>query len=66
MRRDKRLGQVRSNIPLELKREFEQLVAEEGNTVSISDYLFGMIEERVQLRAMRASKPKSWRRAEGS
>jgi hypothetical protein len=60
-RREKRLGQVRANIPLDLKAEFEELVAEQGNTVSVSDYLFGMIEERVAMKAIRISKHKGLR-----
>ena len=67
MTREKRLGQVRANIPPDLKKEFEELVAEEGGTtVSISDFLMGMIEERVAMKAMRVSKQKRWLRAAGS
>jgi hypothetical protein len=56
--REKRTAQARANIPVSLYEEFKELVAEESNVISVSDYLFGMIEERVHLRAIRRSKQK--------
>ena len=58
----KRTAQVRANIPPELHQEFKALVAEESNVISMSDYLFGMIEERVAMRAIRINKQKVGRR----
>ena len=60
MNRDKRTAQVRANIPAELHQEFKEVVAAESNVLSMSDYLFGMIEERVI--AIRIHKQKVGRR----
>ena len=60
--REKRTAQVRANIPESLHDDFKELVAEESNVISVSDYLFSMIEERVHLRAIRISKQKLGKR----
>ena len=59
MRREKRAAQVRANIPPSLKQQLELFVEEEGNVVSMSDYLHRVIEEHV---AMRIVKQKIGRR----
>lgn len=60
MTREKRTAQVRANIPPELAQEFKEVVAAESNVISMSDYLFGMIEERVL--AIRINRQKIGRR----
>lgn len=62
--REKRTAQVRANIPPTLKEQLELFVAEEGNVISMSDYLFEVIEQHIALRsAMRQSKQRIGRRA---
>jgi len=46
-----------------MREQLELFVQEEGNVISMSDYLFGVIEEHMRLReVMRISKPKIARR----
>ena len=59
MSREKRIAQVRANIPPSLKQQLELFVEEEGNVVSMSDYLHRVIEEHI---AMRTVKQKFGRR----
>lgn len=54
--RQKRTAQVKAHITQELREQLEMFVAEEGQIISMSDYLFGVIEEHVAIRkAMRRS-----------
>jgi hypothetical protein len=55
--RQKRTAQVKAHITPELREQLELFVQEEGaHIVSMSDYLFGVIEEHVAIRkAMRRS-----------
>lgn len=62
MRREKRTAQVKAHITPELRQQLELFVAEEGNVVSMSDYLFSVIEEHVALRSIRISKQRLARR----
>jgi hypothetical protein len=62
MRREKRTAQVKAHITPELRQQLELFVAEEGNVVSMSDYLFSVIEEHVALRSIRISKQRLGRR----
>jgi hypothetical protein len=56
MSRPKRTAQVKAHITPELREQLELFVAEEGMVISMSDYLFGVIEEHVAIRkAMRRS-----------
>lgn len=59
--RQKRTAQVKAHITPELREQLELFVAQEGNVVSMSDYLFGVIEEHVALRAIRRKTPMSRR-----
>lgn len=63
MTREKRTAQVKSHITPSLREQLELFVAEQGNVVSMSDYLFEVIEEHIAIRsAMRISKQKIGRR----
>lgn len=62
MTREKRTAQVKAHITPYLREQLELFVAEEGNVVSMSDYLFTVIEEHVALRSIRISKQKIGRR----
>lgn len=55
--RQKRTAQVKAHITPDLREQLELFVQEAGaNVVSMSDYLFGVIEEHVAIRkAMRRS-----------
>jgi hypothetical protein len=64
--RQKRTAQVKAHITPELREQLELFVQQEGNVVSMSDYLFGVIEEHVAVRAIRVSKQKPWRRVSNS
>lgn len=57
--REKRRAQVKAHIPQSLREQLELFVAEEGNVVSMSDYLHRVIEEHI---AMRIVKQKIGRR----
>ena len=57
--REKRTAQVKAHIPQSMREQLELFVAEEGNVVSMSDYLHRVIEEHV---AMRIVKQKIGRR----
>jgi hypothetical protein len=59
MPREKRAAQVKAHIPQSLREQLELFVQEEGNVVSMSDYLHRVIEEHV---AMRIVKQKIGRR----
>lgn len=63
-RREKRVAQVRAWITPTMREQLELFVQEQGNVVSMSDYLFEVIEQHMQLRQvlrrgpMRLSKQK--------
>jgi uncharacterized protein YkvS len=56
MTRPKRTAQVKAHITPELREQLELFVAERGNVVSMSDYLFEVIEEHVAFKAVRVSR----------
>lgn len=63
MPREKRSAQVKSHITPSLREQLE-LFVKESNVISMSDYLFEVIEEHIALRsAMRVSKQRIGRRA---
>lgn len=53
MTRSKRTAQVKAHITPELREQLELFVAERGNVVSMSDYLFEVIEEHVALQEIK-------------
>jgi uncharacterized protein YkvS len=62
--REKRTAQVKAHITPTLREQLELFVAEEGNVISMSDYLFEVIEQHVALKSvMRISKQKISRRS---
>lgn len=61
MRREKRTAQVRANIPPSLREQLELFVAE-SNVISLSDYLYELIDEHVAMKSVRISKQKIGRR----
>lgn len=62
MPREKRTAQVKAHITPSLREQLELFVAEQGNVVSMSDYLFEVIEEHVAVKSIRVSKQKIGRR----
>jgi hypothetical protein len=63
MRREKRCVPVKAHITPSLMEQLELFRADEGNLISMSDYLFGVIEEHIRLReVIRISKQKIGRR----
>ena len=52
--REKRTAQVKAHITPTMREQLELFVAEAGNVVSMSDYLFEVIEEHVTLKQMRS------------
>lgn len=66
--RQKRTAQVKAHITPEMREQLELFVAEEGHVLSMSDYLFGVIEEHMAIRSairrpvMRSSKQNLGRR----
>jgi hypothetical protein len=61
VRREKRTAQVRANIPPSLREQLELFVAE-SNVISLSDYLYELIDEHVAMKSVRISKQKIVRR----
>lgn len=61
--REKRTAQVKAHITPTLREQLELFVAESGNVVSMSDYLFEVIEEHVAYKSIRVSKQKISRRS---
>ena len=59
MMREKRSAPVKSHITPTLKQQLELFRAERGQVISMSDYLFEVVEEHV---AMRIAKQKLGRR----
>ena len=70
--RQKRTAQVKAHITPDLREQLELFVQEEGSVLSMSDYLFEVIEQHVAVRqamrrpSMRASNPMSSRRVRES
>jgi uncharacterized protein YkvS len=62
MTREKRTAQVKAHITPSLREQLELFVAQEGNVISMSDYLFEVIEEHVALKSIRISKQRIGRR----
>jgi len=62
MTREKRSAQVKAHITPYMREQLELFVAREGNVVSMSDYLFSVIEEHVELKSIRINKIKVSRR----
>lgn len=62
MTRQKRTAQVKAHITPDMREQLELFVAEQGNVVSISDYLFGVLEEHIELKTIRINKQKLSRR----
>jgi hypothetical protein len=59
MRREKRSARLVAHVPHSLREQYEMFVAE-GKVISMSDYLFGVLEEHA---AVRVVKQKIGRRA---
>jgi hypothetical protein len=55
--RQKRTAQVKAHITPELREQLELFVAQ-SNVISMSDYLFEVIEEHVAFKSIRISKQK--------
>jgi hypothetical protein len=62
MTRPKRTAQVKAHITPEMREQLELFVAAEGNVVSMSDYLYEVLEEHVAMKSIRISKQKLGRR----
>lgn len=58
MTREKRIKGVRAWITPSLHEQLELFVAQKGNVVSMSDYLFEVIEEHVAMKAIRINRQK--------
>jgi hypothetical protein len=56
--REKRTAQLKTHVPQSLREQYELFVAE-SNVISMSDYLFEVLEEHA---AMRIAKQKIGRR----
>lgn len=66
MEREKRSEIVKSRITPSLRAEIERDLREQGELVTMSDWLFEAAAERVAMRSIRLSKHRSGRRAEGA
>lgn len=66
MSREKRTKGVRAWLTPTLHEQLELFVKQEGNVISMSDYLFEVIEEHVAFKSIRISKQKIGRRVGNS
>lgn len=63
MRREKRAVRLVAWVPESLRQQYELFVEEEGNVISMSDYLFGVLDEHAAKReAMKIVKQRIGRR----
>ena len=62
MTRPKRTAQVKAHVTPELREQLELALREHSNVISMSDYVFEVLEEHVALRSIRISKQKLGRR----
>jgi hypothetical protein len=62
MSREKRSEIIRSRVTPSMREQLELDLRERSNVLSISDYLFELVEERLQLRAIRVTKQQVGRR----
>lgn len=62
VRRSKRIRAVKAHLTEDLYQQLELCLQDEAQIVTMSDYLFGVIEEHVALKAIRVSKPKLLKR----
>lgn len=62
MSREKRSEIIRSRITPSMREQLELDLRERSNVLSISDYLFELVEERLTHRAIRVSKQTLGRR----
>jgi spermidine synthase len=64
MIRSKRIRPVKAHLTPELYEQLEMCLEEQGSrVVTMSDYLFEVIEEHVAMKAIRVGKQKTLRRA---
>lgn len=63
MTREKRLRRVVSYIPPSMYEQLELFKEGESNVLSMSDYLFDVIEQHIEMRSMRISKQRIGRRS---
>lgn len=49
MTREKRTAQLRINVPESTRQKVERLVAESGNVLSMSDYLYEVVEQHIEV-----------------
>lgn len=66
MRREKRIAVLKAHVTPELKEQYELFLQDEPRTVSMSDYLFGVLEEHAAMKAIRVGKHKGLRRVGNS
>jgi hypothetical protein len=62
MTRPKRNAQVKAHITDDMRQQLELFVAEEGNVVSMSDYIFGVLEDHIAFKAIRIHRQKLGKR----
>lgn len=64
--REKRREQVKAHITPSMRRQLELFKAAQGKVVSMSDYLFEVIDEHIAVQSIRVSKQVIGRRAGNS
>lgn len=63
MNREKRIARLVAWVPPALREQYELFVAEQGKVISMSDYLFEVLEEHAEKRqSMRIFKQRIGRR----
>lgn len=53
MNREKRTTRLVAHVPPSLREQYELFVREQGNVISLSDYLFGVLEEHATMRVVK-------------
>jgi hypothetical protein len=62
VRREKRSAIIRARVTPSMREQLELDLRERSTVLSISDYLFELVEERLQLRAIKVTKQQLGRR----
>lgn len=53
MNREKRIARLVAWVPPTLREQYELFVAQQGNVISLSDYLFGVLEEHATMKIVK-------------
>lgn len=53
MRREKRTAKLQAYVPPSMRKQLELFAKERSNVISLSDYLFELVEEHIAVRTVK-------------